>query len=239
MKTAVVTGVDRGLGLAFIEALLKKDWRVVGGHHSEIEPSLMELKKTYGNKLQLGQVDVGEDASVTEFSAFVKRSTDTVDMLINNAAILGKTDSTMEDAIDFEDIVRTLNVNSVGALRVTNGILEKVLASELKLVVNICSEAGSIADNTRDGWFGYCMSKAAMNMGGSIVHQTLKKYGGRVLQIHPGYLKTYMLGRFNDDGKYHAHEAAEKILDVVTTQMTKPVEEQPVYISLEGERLPW
>ena len=66
-----------------------------------------------------------------------------------------------------------------------------------KTVVNISSEAGSIADYKRTGWFGYCMSKAANNMQGALIHNTLRREGGRVFQIHPGHVATYMRGHLD------------------------------------------
>ena len=62
------------------------------------------------------------------------------------------------------ELLQVINVNAVGTLRVTNALSKLVMMSDLKMIVNISSEAGSIQDCFRQGWFGYGMSKAANNM---------------------------------------------------------------------------
>lgn len=238
-KRVVITGVGKGLGLALTESMLSRGATVYGGYFSDKPDALQELASRYNTTLILNPIDIGDTASVEVFCDQVKMTAEQIDLLINNAGILGDIDSQLGEKLDYEDMIQTFNVNALGSLRVSNELLNVILASDSKTVVNICSEAGSIADNTREGWFGYCMSKAAMNMGGSIVHQTLRKQGGRVIQIHPGYLKTYMHGYFNDDGELTADEASEMILHIVLEQLKEPIGEQPVYISSKGERLPW
>lgn len=235
----VITGVEKGLGLALTESLLKREYKVFGGYHNVINDGLKALCVNYPEHLKLHQVDIGNTASTETFCDYIRKHSETVDILINNAGVLGDIDSRLSDKIDYEDIIRTFNVNTVGSLRMTNGLIEQIIISERKTIVNICSEAGSIADNYREGWFGYCMSKAAMNMSGSIVHQTLKKKQGRVMQIHPGYLKTYMHGYYNDKGELTANEASEMIVTIIKQQLKEPISEQPVYISSEGKKLHW
>jgi len=235
----VITGVEKGLGLALTESLLQRGHKVFGGYYSVISDGLNSLCVNYSEHLRLHQVDIGDTASTETFCDYIRSHSETIDLLINNAGILGDIDSRLSRTIDYEAIIRTFNVNAVGSLRMTNGLIEQIIASDWKTIVNICSEAGSIADNAREGWFGYCMSKAAMNMGGSIVHQTLKKKQGRVLQIHPGYLKTYMHGYYNDDGELTADEASKMIVTIIEQQLKEPISEQPVYISSKGKKLPW
>lgn len=239
MKTAIVTGVDRGLGLAFANRLLKEGWRVIGTHLLEQEETLKKLKEVYGELLLLFEVNIGNDESVRAFESDVKNTVEYVDMLINNAGILGKTEDSIYDELDYEDMLRTYNVNTLGTLRVTNAVIDLVMKSNAMLVVNISSEAASIGNNTREAWYGYCLSKAAVNMSGDITHQRIKGDGGRVIQFHPGYLKTFMLGHYNEDGKLTGDEAAEAILCVVEEVMAGPVEDKAIYIDYEGNRMPW
>ena len=77
------------------------------------------------------------------------------------------------DDLDFDEISRVINVNAIGTLRVTNALSSLVLNSTEKTIVNISSEAGSIADCWRTGWCGYWMSKAANNMQSALVHTDL------------------------------------------------------------------
>ena len=103
------------------------------------------------------------------------------------------------DDLDFDEISRVINVNAIGTLRVTNALSSLVLNSTEKTIVNISSEAGSIADCWRTGWFGYCMSKTANNMQSALVHNNIQKLGGKVFAIHPGHVATYMRGHLEKE----------------------------------------
>ncbi len=238
-KYVVITGADRGLGLAIVRQLLEDGWAVFAGHHSAINENLEALKASYPLRFYTCQVEIGEDASVKAFEKMIKNEFTHVDMLINNAGILGEFEETIEGTIDTEDILHTFNVNALGALRVSNALIDLVLEGDLKVIVNISSEAGSIGENKRDAWFGYCMSKAALNMSGSIIHQTLRKKGGRVIQLHPGYVKTYMHGHYNEEATLTAEESATMVLKVIQEQLLGKVEDQPDYVTYKGESLPW
>ena len=118
----------------------------------------------------------------------------------------------------------------------TNALFPLIEKSEDKLVVNISSEAGSVSDCWREGWCGYCMSKAANNMQGALVHNLLKKIGGQVVQMHPGHVRSYMRGHLDESGKLTPEESAKGILKTLLDQGIVP-EEHPVYIDYEGKRL--
>ena len=235
----VITGVDHGLGLAFLEKNLKEGHHVIGGYYLPLNDGLETLLEQYPENLLLAHVDIGNTESVKAFGQAVVNYMPSVDILINNGGVLGSTEGTMEKGIDYEDIINTFNINALGALRVTQALYKNILTSDKKTVVNICSEAGSIGANTRDGWFGYTMSKAALNMAGSVMHQNLKREGGQVIQIHPGYLRSYMHGHYNDEGHLETDEAAAMIMAVVEEQMGKKVTDQPAYLDYKGDPLVW
>lgn len=238
-KNVVITGADRGLGLAIVRQLLNDGWSVFGGHHSPINEDLEGLKATYPHQFYTCQVEIADDESVKAFAAKVKNEFTHVDMLVNNAGILGKSDATIEETMDMDDILHTINVNALGALRVSHSLLDVLYEGDLKVIVNISSVMGSIASNQREGGFGYNMSKAALNMSGSIIHQTLKKRGGRVIQIHPGYVKTYMHGHYNEEATFTAEESATMVLKVIQDQLLTKVKEEPAYVNYKGDSLPW
>ena len=128
-------------------------------------------------------LDIASDESVRAAAAAFPFPR--LDLLINNAGILGNMEDGPEDELDFDLMLKVLNVNALGTLRVTAAFLPLLMKGAEKTVVNISSEAGSITDCRRTGWFGYCMSKAANNMQGALIHNTLRKAGGRVIQFLP------------------------------------------------------
>jgi len=237
-KYALVTGTDHGVGLALAEGLLKRGYYVIAARLNKKETQIDELKEQYENQMSIVELDIGSDESVASMKEKVTGIVPYLDLLINDAGILGDMQKVLGEELDFEEITRVINVNAVGTLRVTNALLELIFKSEDKTVVNISSEAGSISDCWREGWFGYCMSKAANNMQSALVHNNLRKHGGRVIAMHPGHVATYMRGHLDTTAKLTPEESATGILKVVLdTEL--PVLERPVYLNYKGEPLPW
>jgi NAD(P)-dependent dehydrogenase (short-subunit alcohol dehydrogenase family) len=113
-----------------------------------------------------------------------------------------------------------------------------LLQSEDKLIVNISSEAGSIARNKRINMYGYCMSKAALNMQSSLMHNHLKTLGGQVMVFHPGWLQTYMHGKKDEQAEMTPEQSAEQIIDLVL-DYKKYMGEEPAYLDMDGSSWPW
>ena len=239
-KTILITGADRGLGYDLTEQFLKKGYRVFAGQYMQDWPELKDLQQQHKNLLDLVPLDVSSDDSVTSAVAYVKSKTDALDILLNNAGISGGRDNSLNvfDALDFDWAQHVYNVNAVGPLRVTNGLLPLVMNSDTKLVVNISSEAGSIARSYRKGWFAYCMAKAALNMQSSIVHNNIYPLGGQVLVVHPGFLQSYITGRKNLEAKTPTDVAANQIIGIIEDKEIYRGD-GPTFIDHEGERWPW
>ncbi|MBE5947504.1 MAG: SDR family NAD(P)-dependent oxidoreductase [Lachnospiraceae bacterium] len=237
-KYALVTGTDHGVGLALAEELLARGYFVVAARLNPAETQIDELMEKNKDKMAIVQVDIGSDESVAAMKEEVIKLVPQIDLLINDAGILGDMQKVLGDELDFDEMLRVINVNALGALRVTNALVELVLASEDKTVLNISSEAGSIADCWREGWFGYCISKAATNMQSTIVHNNLYKQGGRVIVMHPGHVATYMRGHLDTTAKLTPKESATGILKVALDSGLETAE-HPVYVDYKGDTLRW
>lgn len=238
MKYALVTGTDHGVGLELVRELMRREFFVVACRMNPGERQVDELRNCHPDRMAVVPLDIGDDQSVAAMKARVTALTPRLDLLINNAGILGDIHRALGDELDYDDMLRVLNVNAVGTLRVTNALFELVMRSELKTIVNISSEAGSIQDCCRQGWFGYGMSKAANNMQSALVHNSLRERGGRVIAIHPGHVATYMRGHLDTTAKLTPAESARGILQVVLDRAL-PVEDRPLYLDYQGNRLPW
>ncbi len=131
------------------------------------------------------------------------------------------------------------NVNALGALRVTEAFVPLVMNSASKMIANISSEAGSIGQNKRSSWFAYCMSKAALNMGSSLVHNGLKEAGGHVLLIHPGWVQTFMRGELDVAAELTPTESAGKIIGLIRERIGQSPGDVPAFIDVYGNSMPW
>lgn len=239
MKTAFVTGADRGLGLELVKRLLEREWRVIAGRYATEAGELGELRNRLPDRLEIVPLDIGSDGSVQAAARQIAERTDAIDLLINNAGILGDIERTVfDERLDFAEMLDVINVNALGPLRVVHALLAPVLRSRDKLVVNISSEAGSIGACRRTNWYGYCMSKAALNMQSALVHNQLKEQGGQLLLVHPGWVQTHMRGRLDAEATYTPEQASAHILDVIADR-ERYRGEQPAFVDLHGAPYPW
>lgn len=236
VKTAYVTGCDRGLGLALAKVLFAEGYKVFAGSYLTDWPELTELAEKEPN-LRIVPVDIASDKSVAKAADIVAAETDRLDILINNAAIYRDRSEDILGDLYFEDMLNMYNTNTLGTLRVTQSVIRLLMNGEGKRIVNISSEAGSIADNWRKREYGYCMTKAAVNMQSAILQNHVKEFGIKVMCFHPGWVRSYMSGKFNDQATVEAIDSAKGIV----AQALKPqdITELPTYIDYTGKPLPW
>lgn len=209
-NTAFVTGADHGLGLSMTGILLQRGWNVVAGRYVSAERALDDLARDYGERLLTVPLDISDSASVARAAEQTLSARPVIDMVINNAAILGNEGlkNRIADGLNYESIMSTISVNSLGALRVVEALLPGLERSDARRLCFVSSEAGSIARSYRPAWFGYCMSKAALNMGISILFNDLRPKGYRFRVYHPGWVRTFMSGVESTEATYTPDEAA-------------------------------
>jgi NAD(P)-dependent dehydrogenase (short-subunit alcohol dehydrogenase family) len=219
MPTAFVTGANRGIGLELCRQLKERGFEVIGTARRDA-PELEALG------VRVERLDVADPASV---GALAGRLSDvTIDVLINNAGILERTP--LED-LDLDAIRRQLEVNAVGPVQVTAGLLPR-LADGAK-VAFITSRMGSIADNTSGGAYGYRMSKAALNAAAVSFAHDLKDRGIAVVILHPGFVKTDMTG---GRGDVTADVSAGRLLDRIDALS---IDSTGQFLHAKGDVLPW
>jgi NAD(P)-dependent dehydrogenase (short-subunit alcohol dehydrogenase family) len=221
---AYITGTDRGLGLALAAKFLEHGYDVFAGCYG-IDPSGLDaLKQQHGARLEIVPLDVSSNDSVTAAAQMIAGKTDRLDVLINNAAIIGQKDATITDALNFDDMLAVYNVNALGPLRVAQSVLPLLRAGEMKRIVNISSEAGSMAARVRRGQrtrYAYCASKAALNIQSILLQNHVAEYGIRVHLIEPGWLRTFLASKEKCTiATTEPEESAEKL--VAFLQRTPP-----------------
>lgn len=195
--TAYITGTDRGLGLGLATVFLKAGYFVFAGFFGLDDSGLKKLQNEFGERLMMVPLDVGRDESVRDAAALIASRTDHLDLLINNAAILLDANATILDPLRYEDMLAMYNVNTLGPLRVSASVLELLRNGEGKRIVNISSEAGSMTARMLRGQqtrYGYCASKAALNVQSILLQNHVSEFGIRVWLIEPGWVRTFLSG---------------------------------------------
>jgi NAD(P)-dependent dehydrogenase (short-subunit alcohol dehydrogenase family) len=153
-------------------------------------PALQELRAQHEAALTIAFADVCSDA---ELRAAAEGLGDArFDGIVYNAAIHRGGDDILEASAD--DMLSTLDVNAVGAARVVRYFRHRL--SDGGLLALISSEAGSIGGSGRQSEYGYCMSKAALNMLARLLGNREKQLrsGVHVVAIQPGWIRTDMGG---------------------------------------------
>jgi NAD(P)-dependent dehydrogenase (short-subunit alcohol dehydrogenase family) len=197
-RTAFVTGADRGLGLAITKELALRGW-----------PELAALAASHPDLVTPVPLDIASDASIRAAIDAVRDRTNWVDLVVNNAGVINvASEAPIRGKQHYDAIMRVYNVNAVGALRVVDAVLPLMDASDVKRLCFVSSEAGSVERCDRTAWYGYCMSKRALNMGVAALFDDLRPRGFSFRLFHPGYMKTYMSGSKNQGADLEPFEVA-------------------------------
>jgi NAD(P)-dependent dehydrogenase (short-subunit alcohol dehydrogenase family) len=241
--TALVTGADRGLGLALCAGLLKRGWRVFAGQYISDWPELNELAAQNADRLVQVPLDVTSVKSAHAAAERVRELTGRLDVLINNAGVISTDkERSIREGQNYEDMHRMYDVNALGPLRVVEAFLPLMETSPHKRLCFVSSEAGSIARANRRSWFGYTMSKSALNMAVKILFNDLRPQGFTFRLYHPGWVRSYMLGSKNIEADLEPEEAAVPALEHFLSGIEPgaPVhEDQLVMRDYQGHEWPW
>lgn len=219
-QTVVITGANRGIGLAMAGVWKARGDRVIATCR---EPSAaldaLDVEIIDG-------IDVSSADGVLNLASGIGDTP--VDMLFNNAGIMR--DESIEH-MHFDQIEEQFQVNSLGPLRVTLALLPNMAAGGK--VGLMSSRMGSIADNTSGGRYGYRMSKAALNAAGKSLAQDLKPLGIAVAILHPGWVQTDMTGHSGNLTVEQAASALVARMDGLSLQSSG------TFWHSDGTELPW
>jgi len=219
MPTYVITGASRGIGLEFCRQLTARGDRVIAVCR-KATPELRAL----GCRI-VDNIDVSDAAAVTSLAEQLRG--EHIDVLVNNAGIFRH--ESLEN-LDLDSIRQQLEVNALGPLRVTQALLPGLQAGAK--VVIITSRMGSIGDNGSGGYYGYRMSKAAVNMAGVSLARDLVERGIAVLILHPGMVATDMTDR-------HGVPVAVATASLIARVDGLGLSQSGSFHHANGEPLPW
>ena len=219
MANIVITGANRGIGLELARQYVARGDDVIAVcRQGSKEFNALRVEVIEG-------VDVTSDESVTDLASALRGRH--IDRLVNNAGVLER-DSL--EALDFGAIERQFRVNAMAPLRVT-AALRNQLASGAKVFI-ITSRMGSIDDNTSGGYYGYRMSKAAVNMAAKSLSIDLTDEGIGVFLLHPGMVSTDMTG-------HHGIDVAQAARGLIERMDALDIGQSGSFWHQEGYELPW
>ena len=184
MKSVVVTGANRGIGLELVKQLLDSGFRVYATYRSEMGG----LASLSNQNLSIHQMDVRDPAAIEELSNSIDGK---IDLLINNAGVAdGRWQSISE--IDMQHALEVIEINSIAPVLITQKLLNQM--SDDSTIVMMSSLMGSISDCMSGRSYAYRASKTALNMFSIAMKNELLEAGISILILHPGWVATDMGG---------------------------------------------
>ena len=225
MPTLLITGANRGIGLALLRIFAADGWRI---HACCRQPDKAKALKTVAGDIRLHRVDVTDGLRVASLAR--ELADEAIDVLVNTAGIYGPRTGVSET--DYDDWLKVLAVNTLAPLRLVERFVEHVGRSERKLVINVSSRMGSISQNS-GGAYIYRSSKAALNAVTKGLSADLAARGITVVAVHPGWVQTDMGGAGAD---IPAETSAAGLRQVIEGLSAK---QSGRFLNYDGEEIPW
>jgi len=232
MKRVLITGANRGLGLAFTAESLARGHRVFATcRHPDEADDLQAMKPDDPERLTVLRLDVTDEASIDASARTVQSREGGLDLLINNAGV--NPGGERPGNLKADTMLHTFHVNSVGPMLVAQRCLDLLRASDDAKILNISSILGSLARKSRGGGYSYSSSKAALNMLTRALALDLESDQIIVVAIHPGWVQTDMGG---SGAPLRPAESARGVLDVADDLTLADTGSFHTY---DGRQLPW
>lgn len=244
MKTALVTGAYKGLGLEWCRQLGKDGYQVfLTARRLDKAEQAAELLRREGMTIQPMAVDVSDESQIRDLAAKISEQVGHLDILINNAGINSKDDpdpaivakSSQLETLDADEILRHLRINSVSPILMAKHFRSLLKRAPRPVIVSISSWLGSIGEKTTArGHYAYTTSKAALNMMNRNLAIELSQDGIICLVVNPGWVRTDMGG---DGADLSAEQSVRGLLD--TAIYPAEMKESGEFFQWDGTKHPW
>ena len=211
MKTALITGANKGIGREVARQLAAKGFHVfVGARNPKAGRKAAEEISKLAGKTTFLEIDVADNDSVMNAAREFSNVADHLDVLVNNAGIIADGDEAILEISD-ELFRKTLETNTLGPLRVIRAFVPLLRKSKAPRVVNVSSGGGQLTGGA-DGWApAYCISKTALNGVTVQLAAVLSKFA--VNSVCPGWVRTEMGG---ENASRSVEEGADTIVWLAT-----------------------
>lgn len=238
-QTVLVQGASRGIGLAFVRAMLARGDRVIGTSRDPECAALTALG------VPIVPVDLTDAASLAGFGERVRAHTDRLDALYNVSGVLHTDRFGPEkrvEQLELDVMHEVFAVNAFGPALVTKAVFPLLDHEHRAVVVNLSARVGSIGDNRAGGWYSYRASKAAQNQLTRTLAIEFRRRAKNliVIGLHPGTVDTELSRPFQrnvpEDKLFDRDWAARRLLTVVDGLGPSDSGE---FFAWDGSPIPW
>ncbi len=200
-RQALVTGANKGLGLAIAKGLASAGLLVwMGARDRSRGEDAVQTLRGEGFDVRFIQIDVADDASVRRAAKTIEHEINALDVLVNNAGIVLDL-QTPPSELSMDDVKATYEVNVFGPIRVTQAFAPLLKAADDARIVNMSSGVGSltlITDPTSlfstVNLLAYTSSKVALNAVTVSFAKEFEPFGIKVNAVEPGHVRTDLNG---------------------------------------------
>jgi len=232
MNSILITGSNRGMGLEWASQYARAGWRVYATcRFPEQANHLHSLQLLHAN-VSIHSLDVTKSKDLNRLKTDLAGAA--IDLLINNAGVYHE--QWAKDGlgrINYQHWAYTFEVNTIGAMRVCEALIDNIADSDRRLIVTITSHMGSIGDITSPRDYAYRSSKAALNaaMKGLSYEVAKRKIG--ILILHPGWVRTRMGGESAPLSAEQSVSSMRQLIDKFHPRQSGH------FYRYDGARIPW
>ena len=231
MKTVLITGANRGIGLEHVRRFAERGAHVFATARSPADAK--ELKALIAE--QEGRIEIlAYDASDSGAPARLKAALgDTpLDLLFANAGASGGNSQSF-GSVDVDNVLQLIRINALAPLKLVEALAGNVACSQRKLIAFQSSLMGSVGDNSSGGYYAYRLAKGALNMVARGVSNELRPRGVIAVARHPGWVRTRMGGESAPVSVDECVAGQQRLLDSLTPG------ESGRFFNYDGKQLPW
>ncbi len=229
-RTLLITGANRGLGLALTRQFARENWNVLACCRTPDSARELQAEAARNESIEIFQLDVTDQGQIKALARRLKGQK--IDILFNNAGIHGPKPQGF-GPIEHEGWLEAFRVNVMGPFDMAVAFADQVAASEMKTLAIMGTMLGSISDNSSGGKYVYRSSKAAVHMVGKSLSVDLREQGIVTVMLHPGWVRTDLGG---DSAPMNPGESAKKLWQVL--MQVKPSDNGKL-IGHDGREIPW
>jgi NAD(P)-dependent dehydrogenase (short-subunit alcohol dehydrogenase family) len=213
MENILVTGANRGIGLALTKVLLANGDTVIAACRNPEEAiELRQLALLHSETIDLVKCAVDREQEVVEAAAACRKRRQKLDVIVNNAGIMPEKGDESILKIDLEVLRLAFDTNTLGAARVIRAFYPMLTQSERPRIVNISSGLGTISTKDDHGYYAYSISKAALNMFTRLMSHEFASAGVTTVAISPGWVRTEMGG---EEAQLSPEESAKSLAEAI------------------------
>ena len=232
MRTMLITGANRGIGLEFVRQYAADGWRVVACcRKPAAAEALNRLAAQYPDQVTVHALDVTDHAQIDQLAQTL--SEQPIDLLINNAGVYPPSRGDALGETDYAAWQQAFVVNTMAPLKITEAFIQRIARSELRTIVTITSKMGSVADNRGGGSYIYRSSKAGVNIVMKSLSIDLNSQKIIAILLHPGWVKTDMGG----PGALITAEQSVTGMRRVIGNLT--LQDSGKFYAFDGKEVPW